>query len=423
MFLLNTVAGNSICWVNTVCYIVVTRNFPLDQQVAVGITTSYQGLTMKIYAVVVDELFASWSSAADRSYLLLDALFPLLVSALSLVLMASDFSSSSPPSAGKVVLQRCRRNGFLMLFIITTVTGVYAVMSSVSARLWSLFRYSGMVFTFGLLLAPLAVPATVYLKGKFVAWFLSSGGYEAKVEGKGVEDEGVEVGPLLLVKEEVGVKEMVQRTEFWLYVFVYFLGPTIGIVYLNNLGQIAESRRCYQTASLVSLSSSFTFFGRLLPSLLDYFFSRSKYLPPRPALLLLLTAPITAALFLLLNSSHAALYTSTAVIGICTGAITSIAVSITSELFGSRNFAVNHNVVVANIPVGSFCFGYLAAQVYESETLAGESKCMGMSCYRRTFLVWGQLSCFGVVLAFLLYNRTRVFYGKRLKALNSFLNH
>ncbi|CAI0375291.1 unnamed protein product [Linum tenue] len=33
MFLLNTVAGNSICWVNTVCYIVVTRNFPLDQQV------------------------------------------------------------------------------------------------------------------------------------------------------------------------------------------------------------------------------------------------------------------------------------------------------------------------------------------------------------------------------------------------------
>ncbi|CAI0375298.1 unnamed protein product [Linum tenue] len=150
---------------------------------------------------------------------------------------------------------------------------------------------------------------------------------------------------------------------------------------------------------------------------------RSKYLPPRPALLLLLTAPITAALFLLLNSSHAALYTSTAVIGICTGAITSIAVSITSELFGSRNFAVNHNVVVANIPVGSFCFGYLAAQVYESETLAGESKCMGMSCYRRTFLVWGQLSCFGVVLAFLLYNRTRVFYGKRLKALNSFLNH
>ncbi|CAL1352599.1 unnamed protein product [Linum trigynum] len=450
MFLLNTLAGNSICWVNTVCYIVVTRNFPLDQQVAVGITTSYQGLTMKIYAVVVDELFASWSSAADRSYLLLDALFPLLVSALSLVLMASDFSasSSSPPPSGKAgsggeVVQRCRRNGFLLLFVITTVTGVYAVLSSVSARLWSLFRYSGMVFTFGLLLAPLAVPATVYLKGKFVAWFQSSsGGYDvdleevkmngggesvvvtSKVEGKGVDhEEGGGGGPLLLVKEEVGVKEMVQRTEFWLYVFVYFLGPTIGIVYLNNLGQIAESRRCYQTSSLVSLSSSFTFFGRLLPSLLDYFFSRSKYLPPRPALLLLLTAPITAALFLLLNSSHAALYTSTAVIGICTGAITSIAVSITSELFGSRNFAVNHNVVVANIPVGSFCFGYLAAQVYESETLAGESKCMGMSCYRRTFLVWGQLSCFGVVLAFLLYNRTRVFYGKRLKALNSFLNH
>ncbi|CAN1804926.1 Protein NUCLEAR FUSION DEFECTIVE 4 [Linum perenne] len=132
-------------------------------------------------------------------------------------------------------------------------------------------------------------------------------------------------------------------------------------------------------------------------------------------------APITGSLFLLLNESHTALYISTAVIGICTGAITSIAVSVTSELFGSQNFAVNHNIVVANIPVGSFCFGYLAAQVYESETLPGQLKCMGMVCYHRTFVVWGQLSGFGVLLGFILYNRTKEFYSKRLIALNSFV--
>lgn len=76
------------------------------------------------------------------------------------------------------------------------------------------------------------------------------------------------------VREEIGVKTMLRRVDFWLYFMVYFFGATLGLVYLNNLGQIAESRGCSRTSSLVALSSSFGFFGRLLPSLFDYFFSR-----------------------------------------------------------------------------------------------------------------------------------------------------
>ncbi|CAN1143372.1 Protein NUCLEAR FUSION DEFECTIVE 4 [Linum perenne] len=389
IFILNTVAGNSICWVNTVCYVVVSRSFPLDQQVAIGLTTSYQGLTTKIYAVVVNELFSSSSAAAVKSYLLLDSVFPLVVAGLALLLMVNHFSfTDNKSSSSKTGGQNRHRIEFMGLFVISTVTGACAVMSSLSSKVYDLFPHCGMVFTFGLLVAPLAIPGGVFVRKKMT--------YEVEYDqessnstgtGTGTE-EGHEV--LVLAKEEVGVKVMLQRTEFWLYVFVYFLGPTIGIVYLNNLGQISESRR-------------------------------SKYLPPRTAILVLLMAPITGSLFLLLNESHTALYISTAVIGICTGAITSIAVSVTSELFGSQNFAVNHNIVVANIPVGSFCFGYLAAQVYESETLPGQSKCMGMVCYHRTFVVWGQLSGFGVLLGFILYNRTKEFYSKRLIALNSFV--
>ena len=72
--------------------------------------------------------------------------------------------------------------------------------------------------------------------------------------------------------EEVGVKLMLRRINFWLYFFVYFFGATVGLVYLNNLGQIAESRGCSNISSLVSLSSSFGFFGRLMPSLMYYFY-------------------------------------------------------------------------------------------------------------------------------------------------------
>lgn len=128
--------------------------------------------------------------------------------------------------------------------------------------------------------------------------------------------------------------------------------------------------------------------------------------------MLALMAPTAGAFFFLLNSTDLALYTSSAIIGVCTGAVTSISVSTTTELFGTKNFSVNHNVVVANIPVGSFLFGFMAALLYRKEE-DGDGKCMGMECYRRTFIIWGFLCLFGTFLALILHFRTRKFYSHR----------
>jgi hypothetical protein len=123
-------------------------------------------------------------------------------------------------------------------------------------------------------------------------------------------------------------------------------------------------------------------------------------------------APTTFAFFLLLNKTDLALYTSTAVIGVSTGAITSTAISTTTELFGTKNFSVNHNVVVANIPMGSFLFGYSAALIYRGEGNE-HGKCMGMECYSNTFIIWGSFCCLGTLLALILYFRTRKFYAHK----------
>lgn len=124
--------------------------------------------------------------------------------------------------------------------------------------------------------------------------------------------------------------------------------------------------------------------------------------------------PTSGAFFLLLNRTDLALYISTAVIGVCTGAITSIAVSTTTELFGTKHFSVNHNVVVANIPMGSFVFGYSAALVYRNQGHEHyeHGQCMGMECYRNTFIIWGSLCFFGTLLAFILHVSTRKFYSQ-----------
>lgn len=90
-----------------------------------------------------------------------------------------------------------------------------------------------------------------------------------------------------------------------------------------------------------------------------------------------------------------ALYISTDIIGASIGAITYVAVTITKELFGTKGFSMNYNLLTTNIPLGSFAFGYGAASFYRKE---GRGACMGMECYRTSFIIWGSLCAIGKLL-------------------------
>ena len=276
VFCLSVVAGNSICWINTVCYIVVIRNFPAYRQVAAGISTSYIGLSAKFFTDIVDAVCSKHSSERRRAkvYLLLNTFLPLVVCVIA-VPMARVID------AGK---ERKKESGFIVMFVITIATGIYAVISSLGSdpsRLWPVINVIIMVVL--VVLAPLAIPLGESLVGE---WWLRKEELRVhdfpikelgSVEDGKIEEEddvSVEVCQEVGAKEEIGLKSMVMRLDFWIYFCIYFLGATIGLVFFNNLGQISESRGCSRTSSLVSLSSAFGFFGRLTPSLLDYFFSR-----------------------------------------------------------------------------------------------------------------------------------------------------
>lgn len=124
IFLLTVVAGNSICWINTVCYVVAIRNFPFDRQLAVGLSTSYQGLSAKIYTVLVDALFFSFPDKRAKAYLLLNSILPFLVSVLA-----------APVVRDVVDIENSKnmKSGFMVMFIITIVTGIFAVITSLKS--------------------------------------------------------------------------------------------------------------------------------------------------------------------------------------------------------------------------------------------------------------------------------------------------
>lgn len=169
----------------------------------------------------------------------------------------------------------------------------------------------------------------------------------------------------------------------------------------------------------------------------------SKVYYPRTGWLAVALLPTPIALFMLAASGGGvALYVGTALIGISSGFVFSAAVSITSELFGPNSAAVNHNILITNIPIGSLFYGLLAALVYDSNegsstisssttirttletSLSKEATlCVGRKCYGQTFLWWGCFSIFGLASSFLLFLRTRPAYDRfernRCKRLSS----
>ncbi|KAL2899348.1 Protein NUCLEAR FUSION DEFECTIVE 4, partial [Bienertia sinuspersici] len=288
--------GNSICWINTVSYLVALHSFP------------YLGLTAVIY-----------TPAVMRSLL-------------------------SP----LILLKKPKKveHGFLVILMITIATGIYAVASSLGpiSRSPPWFKLIGLGIC---LTAPLPTGKDEYDVDNWV------------------KDQDTDATGGKHAMENIDVKSMMMRLNFWRY-FVYS-GATLGLVYLNNLGQIAESRGVSRTSVLVSLASAMIFFGHLLPSVLEYAYSRDNSMVPGPALIVAAMVPMAAVFFLLMiNESNLLLHASTPTIGFSTGITAALCVS-TSELFGPKRFRVKYNIIVANVPLGSFLFGGLAALLYHKE--------------------------------------------------------
>lgn len=458
VFFLCLLAGCSICWFNTVCFVLCVRNFQANRALATALTVSFNGVSAALYTLAANSI----NPSSHSLYLLLNALIPLLTSLFALIpILRQPELEPLPPDAVK-------RDSFIFLFlnVLAVITGFYLLfLTSISNELTSSrLLFGGAIF---LLIFPLCIPGIVYAREWFKeihsSFQLDGSGFilvddqdlELHIElmgregsfvgstkslllnrngsgstysftrlnaGKGEGCCGTVIGKnqLMMLGEEHPASVLVRRVDFWLYYIAYFCGGTIGLVYSNNLGQIAQSLgQSSSTTTLITLYSSFSFFGRLLSAVPDYI--RAKLYFARTGWLAIALTPTPIAFFLLTGSGSAlALQAGTSLIGLSSGFIFAAAVSITSELFGPSSVGVNHNILITNIPVGSLVYGLLAAVVYDSNvgpseriaTVTDLVVCMGRHCYFWTFMWWGCISLVGLASSLLLFFRTRPAYDR-----------
>ncbi|KAL0412406.1 UNVERIFIED_CONTAM: hypothetical protein Sradi_1442300 [Sesamum radiatum] len=87
-----------------------------------------------------------------------------------------------------------------------------------------------------------------------------------------------------------------------------------------------------------------------------------------------------------------------------------------SELFGLKYYGLIYNILILNLPLGSFLFsGLLAGFLYDAQatrTAGGGNTCIGAHCYRLVFVVMAIACVIGFGFDVLLSIRTKSIYGK-----------
>ncbi|KAL6536321.1 hypothetical protein OROGR_012893 [Orobanche gracilis] len=370
-------------------------------------------------------------------YLLLNALIPFFTSTVALIPILGQLPDEPHPSD----LMKRDQLTFLKLNLLAIATGLYLLLLHPLCPSTACILFSGSVL---LLMLPLAVPGVIYARDWFErtvcysSFRLNGSGFilvhaddlevhkellgRADRVADGVTDSNDLVGkdrPVVLGQEH-NAGMLARRLDFWLYYGAYFCGGTIGLAYSNNIGQIAQSLgHSLMNSKLITIYSSFSFFGRLLSAAPD--FLRTKFYFARTGWIATALLPTPIAFFFLssFGGDSWAVQTGTALIGLSSGFIFAAAVTLTSELFGPESVGVNHNILITNIPIGSLVYGFLAATVYDTNAssrvgliMTDSFVCMGRECYFMTFVWWGCISLLGLGFSVLLFLRTRPAYDR-----------
>jgi hypothetical protein len=201
---------------------------------------------------------------------------------------------------------------------------------------------------------------------------------------------------------------------------VLFVATTCGmggtLTAIDNMGQIGESLG-YPAKSVntfVSLVSIWNYAGRVAAGYASEA-ALARHRVPRPLLLTGVLLLACAGHALIALGAPRSLYAASVVVGFCFGAQWPLVFAIVSELFGLRRFSTLHNLGGLASPVGSYILNVrVAGRLYDAAAArqrGGSGRvCLGVECYRRSFLIITAATAAGALVSLVLVWRTWRFY-------------
>ncbi|KAM3259339.1 hypothetical protein ACQJBY_050874 [Aegilops geniculata] len=411
--------GNSTTWMNTAVLVTCIRNFRGSRGPVSGVLKGYVGLSTAIFTDVCSALFAD----DPASFLVMLAVVPAAVCAVAMVFLREGRVATAD-SGGDEADAR----GFAAISTLAVAIALYLL----AADLTGVGGGGGLVSTvfvavlMVLLAAPAAVPAyvgwTSWMKSRKAANADAEGAAapllldskeasEATAEANGEASEAR--GPRL--GEEHTIAEALWSVDFWVLFSSFLMGVGTGLAVMNNLGQMGVAMGYTDVSLFVSMTSIWGFFGRLASGTISEHFIKTRALP-RPVWNAASQVLMCAGYVVMAFGMPGSLFVGSVVVGVCYGVRLAVTVPTASELFGLKYYGLIYNILILNLPLGSFLFsGLLAGLLYDAEATkvpGGGNTCSGAHCYRLVFVVMAAACVVGFGLDVLLSLRTRRVYAK-----------
>ncbi|KAJ0077586.1 hypothetical protein Patl1_36056 [Pistacia atlantica] len=416
--------GNSTTWMNTAVLVTCIRNFRRNRGPVSGILKGYVGLSTAIFTDLCTALFNDNSS----SFLIMLATVPLAV-----CLIAVFFLRETPPAATAAEEEE-ETKYFNVFNVVAVVVALYLLGYDFFPNKSKAFSLTFSTILIVLLASPLAIPVYSYIK----SWNLRLLKTEPDVEEQVVEpllaseetiaenkkeEEAAEESAVAVVEikrtpnlgEEHTISEALKTVDFWILFVSFLCGVGTGLAVMNNMGQIGLALGYADVSIFVSLTSIWGFFGRIISgSVSEYFIKKAG--TPRPLWNAASQIIMAVGYILMALAVPGSLYIGSIVVGICYGVRLAITVPTASELFGLKYYGLIYNILVLNLPLGSFLFsGLLAGYLYDAQatpTPGGGNTCVGAHCYRLVFIIMSIACLVGFCLDIVLSVRTKKIYTK-----------
>ncbi|KAI3795528.1 hypothetical protein L1987_38183 [Smallanthus sonchifolius] len=413
--------GNSTTWMNTAILVTCIRNFRKNRGPVTGILKGFLGLSSAIFTDICTALF----NKDPARFLLMLTVAPFFVCLFAIV-----FLREVPPSS-TAEEEKTETRYFNIFNVLAVVIAVYLLIFDITGEHGTTLSRIFCVILLIMLASPVTVPAYLAIQN-VIRSDLKNVDVEATAtavteplliqqQEEATITETVKVTEEILEKvppvigEEHTVMEALKTIDFWILFVSFLCGVGTGMAVQNNMAQMGLAVGYADVSIFISLTSIWGFFGRLgSGSISEYFMKKAG--TPRPVWNAASQILMAVGYVLMAIAMPGSLYIGSIVVGICYGVRLSITVPTASEMFGLKYYGLMYNIIILNIPLGSFLFsGLLAGLLYDAEataTAGGGNTCVGAHCYRLVFIVMAIVCVVGFVLDVWLVIRTKALYSK-----------
>ncbi|PWA38777.1 Major facilitator superfamily [Artemisia annua] len=427
MCLFICIGANSQTFANTGALVTCVKNFPESRGVVLGLLKGFVGLS----GAIITQLYHGLYGSDSKSLILFIGWLPAAVSIVFLRIVRIL----------KVVRQANELKTFYnLLYISLGLAGFLMVIIIIQNKLQFLqFEYS---LTASVVVILLFAPIGIVFKEEYHLWKRKQEAvnhFPVQITTENPPKGDVIAKPTSPKKEvscwktafsppERGEDYTILQALFSIDMIILFTTTTFGVggtlTAIDNLGQIGRSLGYPSTSisTFVTLVSIWNYMGRVASGFLSEILL-AKYKFPRPLMLTIVLCVSLVGHLLIAFGVPNGLYVSSVIMGFCFGAQWPLIFAIISEIFGLKYYSTLYNLGGGASPVGAYILNVVVAgRLYDKEALkqmnakgmvrqkGQDLSCIGVDCYKMSFLIITAATAFACLISFILVIRTRKFY-------------